>query len=63
MFWYVHDVGGWGWFAMSAGMIFFCWRRSSPRPALIGMREPCRPSVGAMMNGAPYSISEDETGG
>ncbi|MGW0512871.1 SHOCT domain-containing protein [Streptomyces olivaceoviridis] len=23
MFWFVHDVGGWGWFAMSAGMIFF----------------------------------------
>ncbi|WP_329528689.1 SHOCT domain-containing protein [Streptomyces sp. NBC_01462] len=23
MFWYDHDVGGWGWFAMSAGMIFF----------------------------------------
>ncbi|KOV53599.1 hypothetical protein ADL00_34030 [Streptomyces sp. AS58] len=23
MFWYDHDVGGWGWFAMSVGMIFF----------------------------------------
>ncbi|TQK45139.1 putative membrane protein [Streptomyces sp. SLBN-118] len=23
MFWYDHDVGGWGWFAMSAGMILF----------------------------------------
>jgi putative membrane protein len=23
MFWYVHDVGGWGWVAMSAGMILF----------------------------------------
>jgi putative membrane protein len=23
MFWYDHNVGGWGWFAMSAGMIFF----------------------------------------
>ncbi len=23
MFRYDHDVGGWGWFAMSAGMIFF----------------------------------------
>ncbi|MFF7236680.1 SHOCT domain-containing protein [Streptomyces collinus] len=23
MFWQVHDVGGWGWFAMAAGMIFF----------------------------------------
>ncbi|MET9903668.1 SHOCT domain-containing protein [Streptomyces sp. NPDC006446] len=21
MFWYDHDVSGWGWFAMSAGMI------------------------------------------
>ncbi|MET9904815.1 SHOCT domain-containing protein [Streptomyces sp. NPDC006446] len=24
MFWYNHDVSGWGWFAMSAGMILFC---------------------------------------
>ena len=23
MFWYDHDVSGWGWFAMSAGMILF----------------------------------------
>ncbi|MEU2060562.1 SHOCT domain-containing protein [Streptomyces sp. NPDC013455] len=23
MFWYGHDVGGWGWFAMSMGMILF----------------------------------------
>ncbi|TQJ92477.1 putative membrane protein [Streptomyces sp. SLBN-31] len=23
MFWYNHDVSGWGWFAMSAGMILF----------------------------------------
>ncbi|MEB3967150.1 SHOCT domain-containing protein [Streptomyces kunmingensis] len=23
MFWYDHNVGGWGWFAMSAGMILF----------------------------------------
>ncbi|MFE1786869.1 SHOCT domain-containing protein [Streptomyces sp. NPDC059525] len=23
MFWYGHDVSGWGWFAMSAGMILF----------------------------------------
>ncbi|MBQ0983192.1 SHOCT domain-containing protein [Streptomyces sp. F63] len=23
MFWYDHDVGGWGWFAMSVGMILF----------------------------------------
>ncbi|MES4891571.1 SHOCT domain-containing protein [Streptomyces sp. NPDC096012] len=23
MFWYVHGIGGWGWLAMSAGMIFF----------------------------------------
>jgi putative membrane protein len=23
MFWYGHDPGGWGWFAMSAGMILF----------------------------------------
>ncbi|GGW42139.1 hypothetical protein GCM10010503_18090 [Streptomyces lucensis JCM 4490] len=23
MFWYDHDGGGWGWFAMSAGMILF----------------------------------------
>lgn len=23
MFWQVHDVGGWGWCAMAAGMIFF----------------------------------------
>ena len=23
MFWYGHDVGGWGWFMMSAGMILF----------------------------------------
>ncbi|MFF2205798.1 SHOCT domain-containing protein [Streptomyces sp. NPDC058145] len=23
MFWYDHGVGGWGWFAMSAGMIVF----------------------------------------
>ncbi|MGW0885471.1 SHOCT domain-containing protein [Streptomyces sp. NPDC002671] len=23
MFWYDHDVGGWGWFVMSAGMILF----------------------------------------
>ncbi|MFJ4205702.1 SHOCT domain-containing protein [Streptomyces sviceus] len=23
MFWYDHDVSGWGWFAMSAGMIIF----------------------------------------
>ncbi|KUO19848.1 SHOCT domain-containing protein [Streptomyces dysideae] len=23
MFWYDHDLGGWGWFAMSASMILF----------------------------------------
>ncbi|MCL6735976.1 SHOCT domain-containing protein [Streptomyces neyagawaensis] len=23
MFWYGHDLGGWGWFVMSAGMILF----------------------------------------
>ncbi|MFD8259102.1 SHOCT domain-containing protein [Streptomyces griseoluteus] len=23
MFWYDHNVSGWGWFAMSAGMILF----------------------------------------
>ncbi|WNZ14315.1 SHOCT domain-containing protein [Streptomyces sp. 11x1] len=23
MFWYGHDVSGWGWFAMSASMILF----------------------------------------
>ncbi|MFF8191071.1 SHOCT domain-containing protein [Streptomyces bobili] len=23
MFWYDHDVSGWGWFAMSASMILF----------------------------------------
>ncbi|WP_328508108.1 SHOCT domain-containing protein [Streptomyces sp. NBC_00391] len=23
MFWYGHDVSGWGWFAMSAGMVVF----------------------------------------
>ncbi|MBL3664632.1 SHOCT domain-containing protein [Streptomyces sp. M2CJ-2] len=23
MFWYDHGVSGWGWFAMSAGMILF----------------------------------------
>ncbi|KOU74160.1 hypothetical protein ADK57_08240 [Streptomyces sp. MMG1533] len=23
MFWYDHDLSGWGWFAMSAGMILF----------------------------------------
>ncbi|MFI2372165.1 SHOCT domain-containing protein [Streptomyces sp. NPDC018833] len=23
MFWFDHDVSGWGWFAMSAGMIAF----------------------------------------
>lgn len=23
MFWYDHDISGWGWFAMSAGMILF----------------------------------------
>ncbi|MFE0515621.1 SHOCT domain-containing protein [Streptomyces sp. NPDC058964] len=23
MIWYDHNVGGWGWFAMSVGMIFF----------------------------------------
>ncbi|ANP51659.1 putative membrane protein [Streptomyces griseochromogenes] len=23
MIWYDHGVGGWGWFAMSVGMIFF----------------------------------------
>jgi putative membrane protein len=23
MFWYGHNVGGWGWFAMSAGVILF----------------------------------------
>ena len=23
LFWYDHGVGGWGWFAMSAGMILF----------------------------------------
>lgn len=23
MFWYDHDVSGWGWLAMSAGMILF----------------------------------------
>lgn len=23
MLWYGHDLGGWGWFAMSAGMILF----------------------------------------
>ncbi len=23
MFWYGHDVSGWGWFTMSLGMIFF----------------------------------------
>lgn len=23
MFWYDHDVSGWAWFAMSAGMILF----------------------------------------
>ncbi|TQK49978.1 putative membrane protein [Streptomyces sp. SLBN-118] len=23
MFWFDHDVSGWGWFAMSAGMILF----------------------------------------
>lgn len=23
MFWYGHHVGGWGWFAMSAGMVLF----------------------------------------
>ncbi|WP_206281917.1 SHOCT domain-containing protein [Streptomyces amritsarensis] len=23
MFWHVHDVSGWGWFAMSAGMVLF----------------------------------------
>ncbi len=23
MFWYDHDVSGWGWFAMSAGMVLF----------------------------------------
>ena len=23
MFWYDHDLNGWGWFAMSAGMILF----------------------------------------
>ncbi|EDX24403.1 SHOCT domain-containing protein [Streptomyces sp. Mg1] len=23
MFWYNHDVSGWGWFAMSVGMILF----------------------------------------
>ncbi|MFH8773688.1 SHOCT domain-containing protein [Streptomyces sp. NPDC017958] len=23
MFWYNHDVSGWGWFAMSSGMILF----------------------------------------
>ncbi|MFF7969879.1 SHOCT domain-containing protein [Streptomyces sp. NPDC007905] len=24
MFWYGHDIGGWGWFALSVGMIV-CW--------------------------------------
>ncbi len=23
MFWYGHDPGGWGWFAMSVGMVVF----------------------------------------
>ncbi|WP_412078678.1 SHOCT domain-containing protein [Streptomyces xanthophaeus] len=23
MFWYDHDIGGWGWFAMSVSMILF----------------------------------------
>ncbi|MBO1334422.1 SHOCT domain-containing protein [Streptomyces sp. VRA16 Mangrove soil] len=23
MYWYDHDGGGWGWFAMSAGMLLF----------------------------------------
>ncbi|GGZ35204.1 hypothetical protein GCM10010365_65040 [Streptomyces poonensis] len=23
MFWYDHDLSGWGWFAMSAGMVLF----------------------------------------
>lgn len=23
MFWFDHDVSGWGWFAMSAGMVLF----------------------------------------
>lgn len=23
MFWYDHDVGGWGWFTMSVGMVLF----------------------------------------
>jgi putative membrane protein len=23
MFWYDHDVSGWGWFAMSVGMLLF----------------------------------------
>ena len=23
MFWYDHDVSGWGWFGMSVGMVLF----------------------------------------
>ncbi|MEW2305835.1 SHOCT domain-containing protein [Streptomyces sp. NPDC006655] len=52
MFWYDHDVSGWGWFAMSAGMIFF-WAviialgvllyRALARPGVSSDRADSRP--------------------
>ncbi|MFD8764953.1 SHOCT domain-containing protein [Streptomyces mirabilis] len=52
MFWYDHDVGGWGWFAMSVGTILF-WaliitfgvllHRALARPGGSGDRSDARP--------------------
>ncbi|PWI20744.1 hypothetical protein DI272_29850 [Streptomyces sp. Act143] len=57
MFWYDHDPSGWGWFAMSAGMIVF-WALLIALGVLL-FRALARTDHTGATTGTPYSRPEE----